>query len=123
MEEFFMKYYIYQTNENYNLFGWNMTKHNFDLKDYYEVYNGELNDSKKEDIEILDELFEIFNINHPKDYHARSLSVGDVVQIIRGNIIKYYYCDMIGWQLILSSMKEDSCKDCSSRTSGGHYDC
>mgnify|MGYP003297482723 CR=1 FL=1 len=92
-------------DENYNLLGWDVAKHNFDLQDYNKVYVGELNDSKKEDIEILNELFEIFNLHHPEDYHARSLSVGDVVQIIRGNIIKYYYCDMIGWQLILSSMK------------------
>ena len=102
-----MKYYIYQTNEDYNFLGWDMARNYFDLKDYYVVYIGELNDSKKEDDEILNELFEIFNINHPEDYHARSLSVGDVVQIIRGDIIKYYYCDMIGWQLISSSMKED----------------
>ena len=31
--------------------------------------------------EVLDSLFEIFNIHHPKDYRNRSMSVGDVVRV------------------------------------------
>jgi hypothetical protein len=31
------------------------------------------------DDEVLDDMYRIFNINHPPQYKARSLSVGDVI--------------------------------------------
>lgn len=43
--------------------------------------------------EILDDLFFIFNQNHPKNYYGRSMSTSDVV-VLDG--IKYY-CDSFGW--------------------------
>ena len=43
--------------------------------------------------EILDDLFFIFNQNHPKNYYGRSMSVSDVVEL---DGIKYY-CDSFGW--------------------------
>lgn len=66
--------------------------HGFDLKDYEVVYQGEIEGESRD--EMLEELFEVFNINHPEDYDGRCLSVSDVVKL--GD--DYYYCDSIGWK-------------------------
>lgn len=99
-----MNYHIYQTDADYSFRGWDdITKIKFNFADYHRVYYGNIiDDYTKDDNKILEELYETFNINHPKDYHARSLSVSDVVKIVRDNTIRYYYCDNIGWQLISS---------------------
>ena len=41
----------------------------------------------------LERLFQIFNLNHPKDYRGRSLSMSDVVELYDGQERKYFYCD------------------------------
>ena len=66
----------------------------FSLNHYKSVYSGvvEGNDA----YQVLEDLFYIFNCNHPEDYKAHSLSVSDVV-FLDGN---YYYCDRFGWKLI-----------------------
>jgi len=40
------------------------------------VYEGEINCSD------LEEVYRMFNLNHPEGYHGRSLSVSDVVEVI-----------------------------------------
>jgi len=40
---------------------------------------GTISTVEQDDLSICEELFEMFNINHPKGYKNRSLSVGDVV--------------------------------------------
>lgn len=39
-----------------------------------------------------------FNINHPEDFTGRSLSVSDIVAVIRKSGTRYYYCDIFGWE-------------------------
>ena len=41
-----------------------------------------------------DDLYRMFNLNHPEDFKGRSLSVSDVVEMPDG----YWYCDSFGWQ-------------------------
>lgn len=48
----------------------------------------------------LDEIYTMFNANHPKDYKTRSVSVSDVIVIKRGGIIECYYVDGIGYKEI-----------------------
>lgn len=73
-----------------------------DLYDYNEVANGEI---VSDDVETaLEELFTIFNVRHPKDFHGHSLSVSDIVKIDD----TYYYCDSLGWKKLSSEViKED----------------
>ena len=106
------QYHIYQTDADYRFLWWDASKDKFTIDDYYKVYSGELIDSIKygneitacneDDYEILERLFETFNVNRPEDYNARSLSVSDVVEIRRKDIVRYYYCDNMGWNLIWS---------------------
>lgn len=63
---------------------------------YDKVFEGELK------AEYLENLFEIFNLNHPKGYHGRSMSVSDVVGVSGAKGVKdgCYFCDSIGFREI-----------------------
>ena len=71
-------------------------KRSFSINDYDNKYEIELDDEL--DVIILEKLFELFNINHPKDYQCRSMSVSDIVRIERNGIFAWYYCDRMGWK-------------------------
>ena len=63
------------------------------------VYEGELN------CKSLESVYAMFNLHHPKDYRARSLSVSDVVEISavsEGDFaaLGYYFCDTVGFKEI-----------------------
>jgi hypothetical protein len=101
-----MKYTIYQfpfpeTKEQENIFI-NYAYRSLDSIDYVhpeyyeEVYSGEINRVNGSDYETLEELFKIFNINHPEDFHGHSLSVSDIVKLDD----TFYFCDDLGWDKI-----------------------
>ena len=66
---------------------------------YKKVYEGEI--ECKGLWLVLEELFKIFNINHPEDYSGRSMSTSDIV-ILDG---VEYYCDDYGWVNIETGKK------------------
>lgn len=68
-------------------------KNELKIYDYVRVYVGEVYSNNKEISEILEDIFEELNINHPIDYFGHSLSVSDVVSIDDD----FYYCDSWGW--------------------------
>ena len=61
---------------------------------YDKVFAGEVEAGDIEDI------YRIFNTEKPEDYKGRSLSVSDVVEIVKSDDIKpgFYYCDSIGFK-------------------------
>lgn len=101
------QYHIYQTDADYRFESWKYAKDQFDFSDYEKVYSGELIDKvqyagkttkcNQDDRKVLEELYVTFNVNIPSDYHARSLSMSDIVEIVRADGSHYYYCDRIGW--------------------------
>jgi hypothetical protein len=95
-----IQYNIYQTDGNYRFMWWDAVKDEFSLDDYKRVYSGKLPDDTMDDQEILEEMYTKFNVNRPDDYRARSVSVSDVIELIRDGTSKYYYCDNMGWKLI-----------------------
>lgn len=58
----------------------------------------------REDEHLLEETFRALNINHPVDYHERSLSVGDVVTIAGA---RSYRCDWVGWQKLDCCLRQE----------------
>lgn len=48
----------------------------------------------------LEDVFYIFNQQHPQDYRARSLSVSDVVEVVSDDHSSFYFCDSIGFRRI-----------------------
>ena len=63
---------------------------------YDKVFSGEV------DGKTLEDVYSMFNTNHPLGYVGRSLSVSDVVQILDGGDeeIGFYYCDSFGFQKV-----------------------
>lgn len=99
-------YVIYQTRveSDFAFMMWDWAKeHNWSFNSYRSVWNG--TEEAKNSLELLENLFEKFNLYHPEGYRAHSMSVSDVVRINDGNEIKYYYCDSIGWKDITKEMK------------------
>lgn len=64
---------------------------------YDSVFEGEIN------CESLEDVFRMFNINHPEGYRARSLSVSDVVEVTGSDKLKdgFYFCDNIGFNEVV----------------------
>jgi hypothetical protein len=55
-----------------------------------------------DDLQILEDLYRKFNIEHPVDYHGPSMSVGSVVNLAG----KWYACMPFGFELIDSPKEE-----------------
>lgn len=74
-------------------------KHNImpKLQDYKMVYEGEIEDGGRNDMDVCDQIWGVFNCGtRPEGYTGHSLSVSDVVEVDG----KYYYCDSFGWQRV-----------------------
>ena len=67
---------------------------NVELDRYNVVYVTERDVEISDVYSYLDDLFEEFNIHHPKDFRGHSLSVSDIVKINND----YYYCDSYCWK-------------------------
>ena len=62
---------------------------------YEMVYEGE------HEAQSLEDVYRIFNCAQPRDYHARSLSVSDVVEVIDSSgKSNFYFCDSFGFKFI-----------------------
>ena len=62
---------------------------------YEMVYEGEV------EAQTLEDVYRIFNCAQPNDYHARSLSVSDVVEVINTPDTRaFYFCDSLGFKLV-----------------------
>ena len=62
---------------------------------YDKVYEGNV------ECTDLEQVFRMFNLNHPKDYIGRSLSVSDVVEVIDGNSAsEFHFCDTLGFKKV-----------------------
>lgn len=108
MEKF--GYVIYQAKVEapFTFLGWEMAnKHaNWSFIPYRSVWNG--TEEARDDMDLVNYLWEIFNERHPVGYRARSLSVSDIIRVedIETNEIKYYYCDSFGWKDITNEVNE-----------------
>ena len=73
-----------------------------DCKIYDKVFEGEV------DCKSLEDVFKIFNLDHPDNYKGRSLSVSDVVAINDRNEVEpgFYFCDDIGYKKVVFHPEE-----------------
>ena len=62
---------------------------------YDKVYEGNVDCSGLEDV------FRMFNLEHPLDYGGRSLSVSDIVEVMSGPVEPgFYFCDSFGFEKV-----------------------
>ena len=61
---------------------------------------GDVDGSGVVDVSDIEDIYRIFNVEMPEGYEGRSLSVSDVVEIVKSDSIKpgFYYCDSIGFK-------------------------
>ena len=103
------KYQIFQTNvkQEFAFVSWRTAAGrgwSFDL--YHSVWSGE--DRAKDDLDLLEYLYMIFNEYHPNGFNGHSLSVSDIVKLHSEDEdkSKYYYCDSFGWVDITANITE-----------------
>lgn len=75
----------------------------FNFNDYNCMFNGEVECEEAccGDLATLESIWEVFNIDHPLNFHGHSLSVSDIVFVNN----KYYYCQSMGWEDITKYCK------------------
>lgn len=66
-------------------------------ENYELVYTGALTKDGNQ-IEKLENLYRIFNIEHPHDFSGHSLSVSDIVALKQAGVVSYHYVDSIGYK-------------------------
>ena len=77
---------------------WAMTHGGINLNDYHFVYRGEIEVSPfASETAMLEAVYRLLNTRHPADYHARSLSVSDMVKL---DDIGTFFCDSVGFKQI-----------------------
>ena len=88
---------IFQINTNRDknkivFMSYDWIKDKFDFSIYDEIWSGEIK------YKTLDDIFRIFNLEHPKDFKGHSLSISDIIQIAKTEIEEegFYYCDNYG---------------------------
>ena len=66
-------------------------------ENYELVYTGALTKDGSR-VEKLEDLYRVFNIEHPQDFTGHSLSVSDIVALKQAGVVSYHYVDSIGYK-------------------------
>lgn len=75
-----------------------LDKHGLEISrnNYSLVATGELK-TQGEIVQVLDSIYEDFNIHIPVDYKGQSCSVSDIIALKQGNDVSFYYVDSVGF--------------------------
>ena len=107
-------YTIYQVgvNEDFCFMRWEVARrHNWSFDPYKIVWEG--TEEARDDYDLLNYLYEVFNERRPSDFRGHSMSVSDIIMICDDDGSTYYYCDSFGWHDITDNvMKEMRCQLC-----------
>ena len=69
-----------------------------DAKDYRLVYDSKMYyPIGQSEEQLLERIYERFNLNHPADYQGHSLSMSDVVELYDESETRWFYCDTFGF--------------------------
>lgn len=80
-----------------------------DFENYDAVYSGTLDCADSTNV-MLENLYTRFNLDHPKDFTGRSVSVSDVIALRQNGIVSYYYVDSVGFTQV-PHFAPDFCKE------------
>ena len=91
---------------------------------YSAVYEGNLDgtESGKSAQQVLDGLFEKFNIAHPDDFRGHSMSVSDVVVLQENGVEKAYYVDSLGFKEVPQFLQQEIQKEYTSNRDESRLD-
>lgn len=99
-------YIIYQAKveTRFTFLNWEIAnKHaNWSFDPYRSVWNG--TEEAADDMDLVNYLWEVFNINHPFGFRGHSMSVSDIVMFYENSEYPvFYYCDSFGWKNITNA--------------------
>lgn len=107
MRNYYYEIYQVKAKEDFAFVEWDWAKKFcWSFKPYKMVWAGF--EDAKDDCDLLNYLFEKFNVNHPKDFKGHSMSVSDIIKInytVDEDKAKYYFCDACGWRDITKEVK------------------
>ena len=66
-------------------------------ENYELIYTGALTKDGSQ-MEKLEDLYRVFNIEHPQDFTGHSLSISDIVALKQAGVVSYHYVDSIGYK-------------------------
>ena len=66
-------------------------------ENYELIYTGALTQDGSQ-IDKLEDLYRIFNIEHPQDFTGHSLSISDIVALKQAGVVSYHYVDSIAYK-------------------------
>lgn len=66
-------------------------------ENYELIYTGALTQDGSQ-IDKLEDLYRIFNIEHPQDFTGHSFSISDIVALKQAGVVSYHYVDSIGYK-------------------------
>ena len=76
-------------------------------ENYELIYTGALTQDGSQ-IDKLEDLYRIFNIEHPQDFTGHSLSISDIVALKQAGVVSYHYVDSIGYKELTNFRKTDN---------------
>ena len=85
--------------------GRKVERENYDL-----IYTGPLFTEDAPEA-VAEQLFYLFNNEHPADYHSPSMSVSDIVAIRKDGALSCHYCDSFGFQQITGFLDANPLKN------------
>ena len=82
--------------------GQTVQRNNYEL-----VYTGTLSKEGSQ-IEKLENLYRIFNVEHPQDFTGHSLSISDIVALKQVGVVSYHYVDSVGYRELTNFRNTDN---------------
>lgn len=70
-------------------------------ENYELVYTGALTKDGSQ-VEKLEDLYRIFNVEHPQNFVGHNLSVSDIVALKQAGVVSYHYVDSIGYKELIN---------------------
>jgi len=90
-----VRIYQIETESEYAFRGYDFVKEKSCLAPPADIYNVFFDGQLETD--NIDDIFYIFNTNHPLDYKGRSLSVSDIIEFYDDTGSNFFYCDYSGY--------------------------
>ena len=76
-------------------------------ENYELVYTGALAGDGSQ-MEKLENLYRVFNVEHPQDFTGHSLSISDIVALKQSGVVSYHYVDSIGYKELTNFRSMDN---------------
>lgn len=76
-------------------------------ENYELIYTGALSKDGSQ-IDKLEDLYRIFNIEHPQDFTGHSLSISDIVALKQAGVVSYHYVDSVGYKELTNFRNTDN---------------